>query len=175
MSSQIRFFATEHDLIPVLDAFEEIKYVRYGSYDTPAPEWYPSAMAIPDLGVASNESAVNCTTFLVCREIDSLRPRQVGSLDSKKRYVFDQLINPDTITFSPGGLWREEILLYGTFASASNSLFSSQLLKVAGSALKKRCKKIKAFYVGPEAEGMLRTGKRLTIAEQASRSTDLAV
>jgi hypothetical protein len=29
------------------------------------------------------------------------------------RYSFDQLTNPGTITFAPGGLWGEEVLLHG--------------------------------------------------------------
>jgi hypothetical protein len=73
-----------------------------------------------------------------------------------------------------GGLWGDDILLHGRFASASKEAFSSELLQLVGSLVRKQFKKIKAFYVGQAAERMLDSGKRLTIAVQSPRTIDLS-
>jgi len=90
------------------------------------------------------------------------------------RYVFDQLLNPESVTFSPGGFWGENILLHGRFATVSTATFSLELMKLLGAAVRKRFGKIKAFYVGEEAMKMLDNGTRLTIAAQSPRTLDLS-
>ena len=90
-------------------------------------------------------------------------PRQV----SGPRYLFDQLINPDTISFTPGGIWLEDILLYGRFATASETKESIELMKIFRNLVRKNFRKLKAYYLGAEAEEMLDNGKRLTIAAQS--------
>ena len=89
-------------------------------------------------------------------------------------YSFDQLENPDTITFSAGGLWKD-MLLYGRFATctASFSPISKKLLQRYTYHVRKHFKYIGAYYVGQEAEEMLRQGKRLTLAEQTPKNFDL--
>ena len=68
MSTQIRFFATADDLVPVLKSIEsknQIKYVKFGRSDTPAVESFLTVTALPTLGRASNESSINCDSFLI--------------------------------------------------------------------------------------------------------------
>src|SRR5713101_6531804 len=166
MASQILFFGTKTDLLPVLDSAEKeqgIKYVRFGSFDKPVSESFVRGADIPDLGIASSQSASNCATFLVCDQNTEVRPRQIRG----HGYAFDQLGNPDTITFDPGGLWGDDVLLHGRFATASTAAPSIELLKLFRSLVRKRFEKIKAFYVGKEASQMLARGKRLTIAAQS--------
>ena len=172
MPSQITFFSTKNDLLPILEAAEkkqEIKYVRYGATKTPFPDSFTSAAVIPRLGRASNESSSGSDTFLICSRNAEINPRQIGT-----RYLFDQLLNPETITFTPGGLWGEDVLLYGRFASASTESSSLGLLSLFQSIVRKRFEKIRAFYVGEEAADMLDHGKRLTIAAQSARLFDLS-
>ena len=173
MSAQIRFFATANDLVPVLESIEienKIKYVKLGRNETPAVESFLTVTALPNLGRASNESSINCDSFLICRQNESIRARQVVG----HAFVIDQLLNPETVAFSPGGLWGSDTLLHGRFATASETMFSAALLKLIGSKFRKRFKKIKAFYVGNEAEQMLDGGRRLTIAAQSPRELDLS-
>lgn len=171
MPTQIRFFATRSDLVPVLQAIEkdrDLKYAQFGWSDIQAAASFPTVTAIPNLGTASHESATNCGSFLICRKKDAIHPRAVPG-----RYVFDQLLNPESVTFTPGGLWDDRILLHGRFATASTAGFSLELMKLCGAAVRKRFKKVKAFYVGEEAEGLLDSGMRLTIAAQSPRTFDL--
>ena len=173
MASHVLFFATRNDLLPILEAAEkdrEIKYVKFGASATPSQESFSTGAAIPRLGQPSYESSVASDTFLVCDRSEVIRPRQV----SGPRYLFDQLVNPDTISFTPGGLWGEDVLLHGRFATASTSKASLELMKLFRAVIRKRFKKIKAFYVGSEAEQMLDEGKRLTIAAQSPKTVDLS-
>jgi hypothetical protein len=172
MSTQIRFFATKNDLVPLLEAVEavrEIRYVRFGRAASPTPVSCPTITALPKLGVASHESAINGDTYLICGVAEGLHAREVAG-----GFVFDQLLNPDTVTFTPGGFWGDDVLLHGRFATASATSASSGLMKLLGSAVRKRFKKVKAFYVGPEAEQVLDSGKRLAIAAQSPRTLDLS-
>lgn len=147
----------------------DLKYVQFGWSNTQAAASFATATVIPNLGMASHESAINCISFLICRKNDVIQPRAVPG-----RYVFDQLLNPETVTFTPGGLWGDGILLHGRFATASTAAFSSELVKLCGVAVRKRFKKMKAFYVGEEAERLLDSGWRLTIAAQSPRTLDLS-
>jgi len=171
--AHILFFATKNDLLPILEAAEktrEIKYVRGDRLATPSSDSFLSGTTIPRLGQSSHESAIGGDTFLVCDRSQVIRPRQVSR---SRSYIFDQLINPDTITFTPGGLWGDDVLLYGRFATASTSRISLELLKLFRSLIRKRFEKIKSYYVGQEAAQLLDQGKRLTIAAQSPRSIDL--
>ena len=170
--AQIRFFATRSDLVRLLQVIEEnqpIKYVRFGSMKTNAESSFSTVTALPNLGRASHESAINCDTFLICPKTYVVRSRKIA-----QRYVFDQLLNPDTVTFTPGGIWAESILLHGRFATAAGGDFASRLMQQLTSAIRRQFRKVRAFYVGNEAEAMLDQGKRLTIAAQAPRALDLS-
>jgi hypothetical protein len=159
--------------VPLLEAVENakgIRYVRCGRSDTDVAKCYSTVTALPDLGKASAASAVNCTTFLICHRTEVIRARDLAG----PVYVFDQLLNPNAVTFTPGGLWGDDILLHGRFASVSNDAFSAELLRLVRSLIRKQFKKIKAFYVGQAAERMLDSGKRLTMAVQSPRTFDLS-
>lgn len=171
----IHFFALRGDILPVLEMVESkgplLKYVllhqisQNGSYQS-----FAQGAEIPNLGRATSESAINSETFLVC-ERDALV--KLEHTKSTGRFYIDQLSNPDTVTFSAGGIWKDKIVLYGRVATISDSGPSQALMRRYHSAIKKHFSRIKAFYVGPEALTLLRGGARLTIAEQSAREFDL--
>jgi hypothetical protein len=86
----------------------------------------------------------------------------------------DQLRNPDSVTFTPAGIWDDDVILHGRVATASDSEASQALMRRFHVAIKKGFAKVKAFYVGPQAMELLKAGKRLTIAAQSPREFDLA-
>jgi hypothetical protein len=87
----------------------------------------------------------------------------------------DQLIHPDTIMFWPGGMWTQDILLYGCVGTASDSDASKRLISRFRYAIKKHFANIKGVYVGPGALEALRAGKRLTLEAQTSREFELTL
>jgi hypothetical protein len=175
--AQIRFFATRSDLGRILPLFEKaapVQYVRFGWHDSVKPTSYKTYTELPDLGIAVNEQAAAGVAYLVCDAGSQLHPRRIEP-SGQIKYAYDQLYNPDTIVFAPGGLWRPDILLYGEFGCVVSTEVPRRLMRRARAALKKTCKAIRACYVGPEAEQMLRAGGRLTIAERSPKEFDLAL
>jgi len=98
-------------------------------------------------------------------------PRHLDT--SGNRYLFDQLKNPDTITFTPCATSRNGALIYGRFACASSTPTSKKLLSSARRVLGKQCTRIKTYFVGREALVLLRQGVRLTISDQSPPEFDL--
>jgi hypothetical protein len=205
MSKTYLFYATRNDLLVVttrVEALSPLKYVRSGTTIKLPPGSFDSALDIPNLGKASRPSSIACETYLVCDPATAIRPRQLKTLTDLSvnrptitlagrefaidrrhlqthvgpaRFAIDQLANPDTIGFTPGGEWNNNILLHGRFATASESRFSQELLMRCGAALQKEFTRVKAFYVGPEAMEFLKSGKRLTVAEQSPPEVDLSL
>jgi hypothetical protein len=168
------FFATKNDILPVLRGVEArlpVKYVLSGHFPTPTAPVYDRGEDIPDLGTAPGESHVWCPSFLICDASLKLTPRPI---QGGRVYAFDQLQNPDTISYSTGGLWKD-ILLYGEFATCTGafSTAAQKLLQRYSYQLRKHFKYIRGYHVGKEAEEMLRQGKRLTLAEQTPKTFDL--
>jgi hypothetical protein len=168
------FFATKNDILPVLRGVEArlpVKYVTRGHFPSTAAPTYHRGEDIPDLGIAPGDSHLSCPGFLICEPSLEVNTRPI---DGGRVYAFDQLDNPDTITYSTGGLWKD-ILLYGRFATCTGtfSKIAKTLLQRYVYHLRKHFNYIGAYYVGPEAEEMLRQGKRLTLAEQTPTSFDL--
>ena len=173
---QIHFFAIEEDILPVLGAVEQVaplKYVRTGNLTIPDFDVFTHGADIPNLGRANADSATSCESFLVTGRTVSVNVRPIRAVGGGERYCMDQLINPDTIGFTPAGIWNEEIVLSGRLGTASESAISQELMKRFHSAVRKQFTKIKAFWVGPKALVFLNAGKRLTDAVQCPREFDL--
>jgi len=178
--AEIRFFAIRDDIVPVLEAVERkqvLKYVRAGRFLTSTPDLYSRGSEIPDLGLAARDSAIACQSFLVCAPEMLVEIEPVDQYDGVRSYHIDQLRNPNTITFSSGGLWAEDVLLYGRFAtvSASFSDYARRLMNRFRDELGKRFDRVQGSYVGPRAMELLKAGKRLTIAQQSPREFDLSL
>ncbi len=178
MSTQCHFYSTRDDLLAVTERVESrlpIKYIRFGQVTELPPETFKSAAQIPNLGVATHESGVGCKAFLVADSELEIRSRQLKTIAGVNRFAIDQLHNPDTVVLSPGGLWTGEILLYGNVGTAHDTEVSSRLMKLFRSAIKSEFIRVRAFWIGRLAVEMLKSGKRLTIAEQSPSAYDLKV
>jgi|SRR6266850_2938469 len=176
---QILFFAVKDDLTPVLKAVEQggsLKYALMRDYDTSHYPSFRQGSDIPNLGYATSDSAQSCDSFLVAESSVSLNVRPIDlAAEVHRRFSMDQLLNPDTVTFTPGGLRNDDVVLHGRVATVSKSVRAQQLMKRFHSAFKEHYKKVKAFYVGPNAFDFLESGKRLTISVQSPREFDLAI
>ena len=120
----IPLYAEKEDLLAVLEALESdgsVKYVRTGG-QLPEPSLiaFDHAKDIPNLGKATSETGNFCDTFLVCKSELQIVPRSARVL-GQERFFIDQLCNPNTVTFTPAGMWNQEILLAGCVGTASDS------------------------------------------------------
>jgi len=192
MSKTCHFYATRDDLIDITKRVEStlsIRYVRFGHVSKLPPESFDSAARIPNLGKATQESGTACEKFLICDSHLTIRSRQLGKAADEgversyrknvkavvgvERFTIDQLYNPDTIIFNPGGIWKEKILLQGDLGVAHNTKVSKELMKHFKAAIKSTFIRVRAYWVGPQALKFLKSGKRLTPAEQCSPELDL--
>lgn len=173
----ILFYALKEDILPVIEAVElkcTLKYFRAGQFSESNQQSFSRGGEIPNVGTASSESSINCETFLVT-ESANINIRPIQQTDGSVRFSVDQLLNPDSVAFTAGGIWRPDVILYGRVATASDSVKSQELMKLFNSAFRKQFKKIKAYWVGPKAHLLLDEGARLTIAAQSSRDFDLTI
>jgi hypothetical protein len=174
MSKSTQFFATGgdlHDLLGVIEGEMPLQFVQAGRFDAAQQPLFFKSSDIPDLGVASSESSVSCRRFLVSERGTIIKARE---LSSTPHFAFDQLVNPKTVTFNPGGLWNNHILLMGIVGTASDDPDALRLMKTFRAAFKKAFTTIRRIHVGTEAKGLLIQGKRLTAAEQSPIEFDLA-
>ena len=152
-----------------------VKYVKMELLGGLDMKTYYTGIDIPHLGVANNESAISCQTFLVAKSSLSIKVGRTAEKAASDHSSVDQLLNPDTVTFTPAGLWKPGILLHGRIATVSGSTASQALMTTFYSTIKEHFTKIKAFWVGRNARNLLDCGKRLTIAEQSPREFDLKI
>ncbi|MER9867629.1 hypothetical protein NKJ35_10595 [Mesorhizobium sp. M0136] len=172
---QVHFFALKDDLLPMLEAVEHvipIKYILMGQFPTMEFETFTNGRQIPSLGQSATGSASSGQSFLVTRRDIPIEVRPIKTVFGI-RYSLDQLINPDTVTLSPGGRWGEDVVINGRVATASDAPLAQELMKIFSRAFRKQFSKVRAFYVGPGAAILLDAGKRLTAAEQSPREFDL--
>jgi hypothetical protein len=73
-----------------------------------------------------------------------------------------QKLNPDSITFLPGGIYKEEkILVCGHIGTIFNSAVSRSLYKAFVITVTKGFQKIGSYRVGPEASRLMDNGYRM--------------
>lgn len=175
---QIRFFAVDDDLLAVLNEVElthKLQYVKAGVFSNAQYETYKKGNELPSLGVATDESAIGCESYIVAENTSPIHVRPISLTGGKTNFCIDQLSNGDTVTLTPAGKWVGDVVLYGVVGTASDSALSIELMKSFQAAFKKHFKKVKAFWVGTNAYAMLNDGKKLTIAAQSPMEFALAL
>jgi hypothetical protein len=178
--SQILFFALREDLLPVLELVEgkePVKYVLTGNFpERKVARGVPTfdrGAAIPNLGKADHENGSE--TYFVHERDARLRFRRLRGVGGNRVIVGDQSREPDTVSFTPGGLWKRNIVLRGTISTISDSPVSRRLMRRFQAAMKKCFSRVYFYYVGPKALELLKSGARLTAAEQCPRERDLVL
>jgi hypothetical protein len=177
----IHFFALKEDLLTVLALVEgkgSLKYALPGNFLKDEVKngisVFNTGAEIPNLGKARADSSTHCDDFLVYEPETQINLRAFQGNDGE-RICVDQLTNPDSVVFLPGGIWNEDVVIQGHVGTASDSQISQALMKRFQAAIKKSFTKVKAFYVGPRALEFLECGKRLTDSARSPREYDLAV
>lgn len=173
---QIFFYATREDLLPILESVESsrlLKYARTGRYLRAKPQVYLSGASIPEIGTANNDSSIGCESYLILDQSTDIDVRQVQQTDGTTSYHVDQLVNPDSVVITAGGIRTPDVYLHGRVATASDSPQSQDLIKLFAPAFRKQFRKIRAFWVGSHALRQLEGGARLTMAVSSPSEFDL--
>jgi hypothetical protein len=120
--NQILFYATAQDLSGVLSSLEAQKGLQYtlaGMFDTKELQTYSSYRDIPDLGRAFHRSAVANRQYLVSLKGAVLRIQDVPQYSGGILFAVDLMLNGDSIVFSPGGRYSNDVMLYGMIGTLS--------------------------------------------------------
>ncbi|HEX4998171.1 MAG TPA: hypothetical protein VFY29_08100 [Terriglobia bacterium] len=167
--SEVVFFAVREDVVSLLQIVEEERPLKY--VDRMSHVVCDLGEMSHRVGKATGDNLIKCDSFLVADRDVPIKTRMVG----KTGHV-DQLINPDTITLTPGGVWDVKTLINGRFATASKATKSQDLMKRFKVGLRRAgFTKVKAAWVGPEAFKLFRQGMRLTIGAYAAKEFDLVL
>jgi hypothetical protein len=176
LMARIPFFSTGPDslhLVEAVEAVEGLQYVRTGNQLTPNFETFLRAAVIPNLGIADHETGSVCSAVLIAKTTASIRVRTLTGSDGGRRYLMDQLLNLDSVTFTPAGMWGDDIILQGTIGTASSSKASMELMKKFQTVFNNSFTKVRGVFIGPQALAMFKAGKRLTHAVQSPAEFDL--
>jgi hypothetical protein len=172
------FFATAEDLLAVFDRVEarrRLAYTLTGLFETDELRTAPIGAAIPTLhSPAPDAGAIVGYQYLVTAADDPIIVREVPQRRGGVRYAVDQLANPRSVALMPGGLYAPDIRLYGRVGTASDAEFSVRLYRAFATAIGESFRRVGAYYVGRQAEGLWRGGQRLTIGADSPRDYDLA-
>jgi len=174
--TQRQFFATASDLQPVFERAEAkgpFSYALTGLFDSPQTKAFPSAPLLPSLGQPAASQSHACATYLITPAAAEVRIRPIPQVAGGVKYAVDQLENPDSATFTHGGLFTPGILISGRIATASTTPAAKKAYAAFSDAIGALFARINAFYVGPEAHELLQQGCRLTFNAAASRDYDL--
>jgi hypothetical protein len=169
--SQILFYALKADIAAILGAVEqsiELTYSLTGVFEPDGVQTVASWKDVSWLGEANDSQSIGCDSLLVLERDTPLRLRRIGL-----RTAVDQLANPDSVTLTPAGRYDERTVLHGRVATAYSSTKTARLMRAYRKAFRSRFTKIGAFYVGEEAERILMSGGRLTMAVQSPPEYDL--
>ena len=171
------FFATAEDLLPVLESIESSRSVAYtltGQMEKHVVESFYTCRDLRTLfESASSDSATTSSSYLVTERDRVVSVRAVPSPTGKQRWAIDQLQNPDSAVLWHGGFCGPRTLLHGRVATASRSPVAVSLQRAFDTTIRKHFVRIKAFYVGKQAEQLLDSGHRLTASAQSPLAYDL--
>ena len=176
--SQVLFYATARDLsgaLSSLEAQKDLQYTLAGLFDSKELQTYLSYRDIPDLGRAFNRSAVANRRYLVSLQGTALRIREVPQNKGGVLFAVDLSLNEDSIVFSPGGRYRNDVMLYGMIGTLSPppSAASKNLYTFVAKGFRKDFKKVREYFVGPEALDLMASGVRLTLDAMTPPEFDL--
>lgn len=174
---QFLFYATRSDILQIIDSIEEdreLQYIRMGNSAKRDITTFKRGRDIPNLGSADCSTGSLCESFLITSRSIVAEARRIESRDGPL-YCVDQLSNPESVVFTPAGRWGEDVILNGRIGSASDSLFSGDMIKRTGYAFKKYFTKIKSYQVGSQSLVCGKSGIRLTISADAPSEYDLVI
>jgi hypothetical protein len=171
------FYAFADDLLTIFELVEserEVLYTSIKSSDSPYAKPFVTGASLPTLREPPpGDSAIAGHGYLVTFRETEIVGRRIDMLDGRAFYRFDQLLNPDSITLTPGAWHSSNALLYGRIATCTNSPSSHLLFGLFKRAIGKRFRRINTFWVGPQAEAAWKQGARLTIGLRSPQEYDL--
>jgi hypothetical protein len=105
---------------------------------------------IPDLGIARTGILVQEDYYLALPATERVFAREIRQNDGVIRYEVDQLTNPDSLNFWPGGLWKNDFYVFGEMSSVHKSGVCADVVKKMRRIMRKTFEYSGIFWIGPE-------------------------
>jgi hypothetical protein len=161
------FFATRSDLeagIKSLEASKQLKYTLASDFLSPELEIFTSLLDLPDLGIATTGRQISEKDYLVVERDSEIILDEFHRRDGAVVFGVNQLLNPTSITFQPGGMFEERCLISGRIATCSRDPRSIELFRFfSKGVLMGFVKYREGFYrLGPQALELFQKGMLLT-------------
>jgi hypothetical protein len=163
----LNFYLIPSDLLPIVRQIEDsflLEYFEIGLFDSVHSVSFGKTLEVyDDFGLAEAPDQEACKTILVLPISTPVNVREIPApKGGQVKFAIDQVLNPASIVFKPGGLYEKKAVIAGYVSTISDDLMSKQLYQVFENAIKQHCTKIKQYYVGPGALHLLETGHRLS-------------
>jgi hypothetical protein len=129
---------------------------------------------MPNLGIAMHGDQVHESSYLVADVDTQVAIREVPQRKGGSLYAIDQKANPRTIALRPGGVFKTVAIIAGEISTCTDDPISREMVNLFAREIRRRFKRIKSFYVGPEAEQLFDAGYRLTIGVNTPKEIDLS-
>jgi hypothetical protein len=159
-----KIFATRSDLISGIEQIESQRELYYANTDFDKPEDLKALESLQDcqeIGYNTTGKYITGLTFLVVDRKYNFNIEKIKQNKGGYLYSIDQSNNPYSIMFQPGGMYNETCLIRGTIATISDAKESRELYRFFSKTIIKNCKRIKGWYIGPEAMKLAKSGTRL--------------
>jgi hypothetical protein len=150
-----------------------LSYTLCCLHDSPVVQSHVSGIDLPAYHEPLPVSSAANPTYLITPRVQAVVLRPIPHESGGKSYAVDQLENPDSITFTPGGRHTTGPLISGRIATASDTPTAKRLYSKFQGALQRDFVRVQAYLVGPEALRLLRSGVRLTIDASSHQDFDL--
>lgn len=168
MSSDTNFFCTSTDILASAAAWEALIPLHY----------YPISAEEPCIPADSLSTCLQDPTFgreghrlLISNRSTRVHAETIES-SAREWFAYNLRKNPTAITLYLG-LHQADILTPGSLATLGKSEEAVSLYKTLAKQLKKQCRRVHSYWVGPEALSLLRSGFRLAHNRTASSVYDL--
>jgi hypothetical protein len=174
---QCHFYATRTDLaeiFSVAEAAQSLTYAVCGVFDSPKATTFTHASDFLDHFGKDESADFTQQTLLVTQRSTPVVASTIRLETGQLRYAIDQLENPESVTVDLGGPAGPRLLLPGRVATASRAAVAIRLQKSFTSIFKARFRRVRAYWVGPEAYLAWQGGWRLTVSSAAAPEFDLA-
>jgi hypothetical protein len=173
--TQLIFYATTEDLAPIVRFVEsqaDIKYVRAGMQQTPAPVVYKSAFELPNFGHVPSGDAAREPVYLIVQGSHEIAVETIPQKRGGVLYGIYPKLNP-SVSFSSGGVFDSRHIINGELSTAATTPVSVELYELFERPIRKAFRNVKGMRVGAAAYAALQAGARLTDAADRAPDYDL--
>jgi len=171
-------FEDMEDIMKDIEQKVGINYFKSGLFDSYEEiDLYNSIFDTPHPGYVDFGDWNKIDIYTINPKDIEFNLREVPQFKGGIKIAVGPYLNPKSIELKIGGIFtkKENVIVAGRVATASDDNDSIELYKLISSRIKKKFKRFGMFYVGEKAEEKLRLGWRLVTNEKLATGFDLTL